>query len=299
MSGWVAGAVVGGSLISGVMSSNASQNAASTQAAASDAAAAMQLQASREATAAQLQATRESIAAQQGAFNRQVELQAPFREAGLKGQNRLMDLLGISGDTKAAGYGSMATPYTTEDMYKDPGYAFRLNEGIKALDRSAAARGGLLSGAQLKAVNRYGQEYAANEYANAFNRQQLERASILNPLQSVAGQAQTSANTLTNAAGNLGAGEAAALMAGGNAMAANTIGAGNAGAAGLIGAGNARASGYIGSANAFNSALQGATGGFINYQQQQQQNALLNRYLGGGGGASIPPVTHRSSYWGG
>jgi hypothetical protein len=261
MTFWVAGAIVGSAVIGGISSSNAANSAAGAQVAASDA-----------ASQAQLQSTRESIAAQEKAFNRQLELQEPFRQAGLKGQNRLMDLLGVSDNTKAQGYGSLSTPFNAQSMYNDPGYAFRLNEGIKALDRSAAARGGLLSGAQLKAVNRYGQEYAANEYGNAFNRQQLERASILNPLQSLSGQAQTSANTMSQAAGNLGAGESAALLAGGNAVAANTIGAGN-----------ARASGYIGSANAFNSALQGATGGYIGYQQQQQQNALMNRYLGGGG----------------
>jgi len=274
MTFWVAGAIVGSAVIGGISSSNAASSAAGAQVAASDA-----------ASQAQLQSTRESIAAQEKAFNRQLELQEPFRQAGLKGQNRLMDLLGVSGNTKAEGYGSLSTPFTAESMYKDPGYAFRLNEGIKALDRSAAARGGLLSGAQLKAVNRYGQEYAANEYGNAFNRQQLERASLLNPLQSLSGQAQTSANTMSQAAGNLGAGESAALLAGGNAVAANTIGAGN-----------ARASGYIGSANAFNSALQGATGGYVGYQQQQQQNALLRNYLGGGGGNFYAPTAASYTY---
>lgn len=261
MSGWVAGAVVVGSVVQGSMASSAAKSAANTQAAAAG-----------QASDAQLQATRESIAAQEKAFERQTELQAPFREAGLKGQNRLMDLLGVSDNTKAQGYGSMSTPFSAQSMYNDPGYAFRLNEGIKALDRSAAARGGLLSGAQLKAVNRYGQEYAANEYGNAFNRQQLERASILNPLQSLSGQAQTSANTMSQAAGNLGAGESAALMAGGNAA-----------AAGLIGAGNARASGYVGSANAWGNTIGNLTNAYVGYTNNQQQNALLNRYLGGGG----------------
>jgi hypothetical protein len=244
------------------MSSSAAGKAADAQVAASD-----------TASAAQLQGTRESIAAQEKAFERQTALQEPFRQAGLKGQNRLMDLLGVSDNTKAQGYGSMSTPFSAQSMYNDPGYAFRLNEGIKALDRSAAARGGLLSGAQLKAVNRYGQEYAANEYGNAFNRQQLERASILNPLQSLAGQAQTSANTMSQAAGNLGAGQSAALMAGGNAIANNAIGAGN-----------ARASGYVGSANAWGNTVGNITNAYVGYQQNQQQNALLNRYLGGGGG---------------
>jgi hypothetical protein len=273
MSGWVAGAVVVGSVIQGSMSSNAAENAANTQAAASS-----------DASAAQLQATRESIAAQEKAFERQVALQEPFREAGMKGQNRLMDLLGLSSNVNAPGYGSMAKEFTGQDMYKDPGYAFRLNEGIKALDRSAAARGGLLSGNQLRGVTQFGQDYATSEYQNAFNRYQAERAARLNPLQSLAGQAQSTANTLTNAAGNLGAGESGALMAGGNAA-----------AAGLIGAGNARASGYVGSANAWGNTIGNLTNAYVGYQKNQQQNALLDRYLGGYGNTPVNNST--SGYW--
>ena len=261
MSGWVAGAVVVGSVVQGSMASSAAKSAANTQAAAAG-----------QASDAQLQATRESIAAQEKAFERQVALQEPFREAGMKGQNQLMDLLGLSSNVNAPGYGSLAKPFTGQDMYKDPGYAFRLNEGIKALDRSAAARGGLLGGNQLRGVTQFGQDYATNEYQNAFNRYQAERSARLNPLQSLAGQAQSTANTLTNAAGNLGAGESGALMAGGNAA-----------AAGLIGAGNARASGYVGSANAWGNTIGNLTNAYVGYQQNQQQNALLNRYLGGGG----------------
>lgn len=264
---WVAVAVGGATLVSGVLGANAAQSAAGTQAAASS-----------EAAQAQLQASRESIAAQKEAFNKQLELQAPFREAGLKGQNQLMDLLGLSGNTGAKDYGTLARSFNPQDMYKDPGYNFRLNEGIKALDRSAAARGGLLSGNQLRGVTQFGQDYATNEYQNAFNRYQAERAARLNPLQSLAGQAQTSANTLSNAAGNLGSGEAAALMAGGNA-AAN----------GLIGAGNARASGYMGTANA----ISGAIGQGVNYYTGQQaianQQNQFNQLMGLYGGRSAMP----------
>jgi hypothetical protein len=274
--GWVAaGAVLG----SAVIGANAAGNAADTQAAAAG-----------DAAAAQLQGTRESIAAQERAFNRQVALQEPFREAGMKGQNELMRLLGLSGDVNAKDYGTLSKQFTGQDMYKDPGYAFRLNEGIKALDRSAAARGGLLSGNQLRGVTQFGQDYATNEYQNAFNRYQAERAARLNPLQSLAGQAQSTANTLTNAAGNLGSSEAAALMAGGNAA-----------AAGLIGAGNARASGYMGTANA----ITGAIGQGVNYytgqQALQNQQNQFNQLMGLYGGASAPPATYGSSsgsYWG-
>jgi hypothetical protein len=56
------------------------------------------------------------------------------------------------------------------DQNTDPGYGFRFAEGMKGLERSAAARGGLLSGATLKGITRYGQDMGSQEYQNAFNR---------------------------------------------------------------------------------------------------------------------------------
>jgi hypothetical protein len=106
-------------------------------------------------------------------FNRQVELQEPFRQAGV---NALPELV------EASRY----TPFTWSSSSKTPATQFRMREGLKALDRTAAARGGLLSGAQLRGVTRYGQELGSQEYTNAFNRYQAERAARIhcNPLQS-------------------------------------------------------------------------------------------------------------------
>jgi hypothetical protein len=56
------------------------------------------------------------------------------------------------------------------DYQADPGYAFRLAEGQKALDRQAAARGGLMSGGALKAAARYGQDMGSQEFGNAYSR---------------------------------------------------------------------------------------------------------------------------------
>lgn len=56
------------------------------------------------------------------------------------------------------------------DYQADPGYAFRLAEGQKALDRQAAARGGLISGGALKAAQRYGQDMGSQEFGNAYQR---------------------------------------------------------------------------------------------------------------------------------
>jgi hypothetical protein len=78
-------------------------------------------QAASQAADAQVQGSERAAEVQREMFNKQVELQAPFREAGLTGQNRLMDLLGLSGRPGAQGYGSAAKPFGEADMYKDPG----------------------------------------------------------------------------------------------------------------------------------------------------------------------------------
>ena len=194
---------------------------------------AMGMSASSKAANAQIKASEKAAAEQKAMFDEQVRLQAPFREAGLTAQNKLMQYLGLSGAPGEAGYGKYAGDFSMQDFTTDPGYAFRLAEGNKALDRTAAARGGLLSGGAMKAAQRYGQEMGSQEYMNAFNRYQTNRANQLQPLQSLMGAGQTGANTLTQAAGQLGS------DLGQNAL----------------GIGNARASGYIGGANALTGAI--------------------------------------------
>lgn len=233
-------AIIGSAIVGGVASNKASK---------------AQTQAANTAATATRDTTQASIDAQERMFNRQVELQEPFRETGLAAQNRLADLLGISGRTGEPGYGYGLQPFTMAQYQADPGYGFRMREGLKALDRTAAARGGLLGGNQLRGAMQYGQDLASQEYQNAFNRFQTERSNILNPLQSLGGVGQTSANALTSAAGNLGAGMAGAYGNLGSALSANALNAGN-----------ARASGYVGMANA----ATGGLGQYLNYQQNQQ-----------------------------
>jgi len=216
--------------------------------------------ASNRAATAQRNAARDAAAAQEQAYARQEELQEPFRQAGLTAQNRYMTLLGLQLpegaenvpglkiDTSSPDYGKYARDFSMADYTADPGYGFRMSEGMKALERSAAARGGLLSGATLKGVQRFGQDLASQEYQNAFNRYQVNRANQLNPLQSLYGGGQTSANVLSNAAGQTGQGLAGSALAGGQA----------------------RASGYMNMANALN---QGLSTGANLYMQGQ--------YLGG------------------
>ena len=124
------------SLIGGGMSASAAKSAARTSAESAD-----------KATALQRQMYEESVARQQ-----------PFLQGGTEDYNRLRSLM--SGGPGAA----------QQFLQMDPGYGFRLGEGLKAMERGAAARGGLMSGAALKAGQRYGQDLASQEYGAAYNR---------------------------------------------------------------------------------------------------------------------------------
>lgn len=112
-------------------------------------------------------------------------------------------------------------------FYTSPGYQFRLGEGVKALDTTAAARGRLLSGSQTKAVQQYGEGLAASEYSDYWNR-----------LAGLAGAGQASASGTASQAGATGANVGSTILQGG------------------INAGNARASGY----NALGQGIAGGIG---------------------------------------
>lgn len=130
--------------------------------------------------------------------------------------------------TNDPSFGKYARDFSMSDFEEDPGYAFRISEGLKALDRQAMARGGLASGGALKATVKYGQDMASQEYTNAFNRYQINRQNQLAPLQSLMGAGQTAATTMTNAAGDNAEQLGSAAMNEANARASGYIGAADA-----------------------------------------------------------------------
>ncbi len=230
MSG-VATAVVVGTVAGGYLASQGAKSAASTQAAAAD----------------------RATAAQQQALSEQMALQQPFTEAGTTAVNQL------SAMTQPGGAATKEFAYSPFSYQADPGYAFRLKEGMNAMNATAAARGGLISGNALKAGQIYGQEMGSQEYSNAFNRYlqnyanaqntfQLNRNNLLDPLKFLTNIGQAGAS---NQAANVGSF--------GNSQAANTIGAAN-----------ATAAGQVGSANAINTAIGQGIGAY-------QMNQLINR----------------------
>jgi hypothetical protein len=217
----------------------------------------------RDAARTQADAANRAADLQKQMFDKQVELQDPYRQAGLTGQNRLMELLGLGGNAGAAGYGRYAKDFSMQDYQQDPGYQFRLSEGLKQLGHAAGARGGLISGQTMKGMQDYAQGSASNEYQNAFNRYQTNRSNQLQPLGNLMSSGQAAASNQAGQAGQYG------------------VNAGN-----LMGqAGQAMAAGQLGSANTMGNAL--ASMGSM-YQQQQQQNqnqANFNSLFGNRGGA--------------
>lgn len=153
-------------------------------------------------------------------FQQQRADQEPWRQAGMGALSQL-------------GNADFQRDFQASDFTKDPGYDFRMQEGAKALERSAAARGSLQSGGTLKALSRYGQDFASNEYNNAYNRFNADRDRRFNRLSSLAGVGQT-ANSQVAAAGQNYANQAGQNM---------------------MGAANAQGAAGIASANAWGGAL--------------------------------------------
>ena len=201
--------------------------------------------ASRSASKTQASAAQQAADVQKSQFEQTREDQAPYRTAGY---NALAEMQRTAGNVPGA------FKFGAGDYQADPGYAFRLSEGHKALDRQAAARGGLISGGALRAAQRYGQEMGSQEFGNAYNRaltgyntDVARENQLYNRQAALAGIGQTS----TNLVGQAGQNYATNV---GNLMTS---------------AGAANAAGQVGMANA----LTGGLGTYLNYSQG---NALLN-----------------------
>lgn len=182
---WVAAAVAGGSVLSYVGGQNAER--------------------------AQRDATRSANEMQRYMYDQTRADNEPWRQAGQRA------LLQMDSDP------SLMRNFSEADFVKDPGYDFRMKQGQMGVQSSAAARGGLNSGATMKALQRYGQDYASNEYNNAYNRFNADRDQKWNKLSGLAGIGQNAQNQVGNAGQNYSNQFSQNQMAMGNAQAANAI----------------------------------------------------------------------------
>jgi hypothetical protein len=200
---WIAGSIIGSALIGGYSANKAAQT--------------------------QADAAGQSAAMQQQMFNTQNQQQAPYRE---QGYSALSDIAGMK-------------PYLTQQFGPeqfqqgmDPGYAFRLQQGQRALQSQQNQAGGLIGGNALAAMQDYTQGQASQEYGSAFNRFQTQRGNIYNTLASIAGLGQTSLGQSGQLAAQTAQGVGSAIAGQGQALAGGQIGVGNALASGFNTYGN-------------------------------------------------------------
>jgi hypothetical protein len=122
--------------------------------------------------------------------------QQPYAQAGGRGLSELMDAMGLNGAEAAAG--------ALSRFQTGPGYSFAMDQGVNALDRSAASRGGLYSGGAARELTQFGQGLANQEWNTR-----------LSQLAGLAGTGQQAAGALSNLA--VGRGSTAGNYAGASA----------------------------------------------------------------------------------
>lgn len=183
-----------------------------------------------KAANAQKDAAAQSVAEQRRQYDQTRADQAPWRDVGTGALGKLSSLYGINQQAPT-------TPEAQSALYDGfratPGYGFQMEEGTKAVQRSAAARGLLGSGAAVKGVARYASGLADQTYGQ-----------YVNQLNSLAGLGQTA----TQATGQAGQ------------NAANNI------SSAYTNAGNARASSYANTGSAINGTLNNLSSVYA-YQQ--------------------------------
>lgn len=262
----VAAAVVAGSVGGALISSSASKSAANTQASAANNAAELQN--------AQWQQTQASM--------------KPYLQLGSSAMSPLLKAMGYDTTPNTDGGYSFNgidpsnplqqtfTAPTQAQAEQAPGYQFTLQQGLKATENSAAARGLGTSGAALKGASTYATGLADSTYndvyqraLNTFNTNYKTASDNVNRLTGLVGSGQ-------NAAGGMGA-----LGAQTTANIGNT----------LTSSANAQAAGTIGSANALTSALGSMGNNAMVYglmQNNAAKTAAANPYAGGDIPANVP-----------
>jgi hypothetical protein len=238
--GIAAGVGVAGSIGSAAIGANAAENAAGTQASATDRAAQLQYEEQQQALAFQKQQ-----------WQTQQKNEAPFLKAGTQGINSLAQLLNTSGEGLLTPWTEQFQAPTLQQAEQYPGYQFQEQQGARAIEQNAAATGTLASPQTTAALEQYNQGLAQGDYSNVYNQAmqqyqqaynifQQNQANQYNRLSNLAGGGQVAAGQLGNE-GSAASSQVANIALTGGAQQGQDI----------QNAAAARASGYIGAANAF------------------------------------------------
>ena len=297
-------AAIAAPVIGGLFGSSSASRAAATQAAAA-----------REQAAAQLQASREAMALQREMFGQGLAVQAPYLRSSQTAMAALLGGLGlgdiynqpqqqvIGGPAPMNTYGASPEQmraaagefsgrfrqrFAPSDIYEDPSYKFRVEQGLRALQARGAATGMLQTGQGLRDITDYGQRLAAEEYQAGFNRFQTEQQREYERLAALAGIGPGVATNVQQAGTQLG-GQLGSTLTGGQTAASNLLTSGAA----------AQAGGIIGGANAISQGLGGGAQNWMTLQALQRPVFGYSPYQYGpyaGMGSAVDPMTGRIAY---
>ncbi len=181
--------------------------------------------------AAQIQANSADRATQMqwDMYNQQREDSQPWMDAGRAGLGTLREMtLG----------GEFSKPLSVGDVQNEPGYQFGMQQGLTGIARQLSKMQGRNGGATLKALTRFGTDYGATKYNDAWNRANADRGFRYNALANLSGTGQQAVNQITSTGMNAANNAGNLTTSGGAARAAGLVGSANAIGNGITGAGN-------------------------------------------------------------
>lgn len=234
------GAIIGGvsSLVGDVIGGSAASKAAAAQ-----------QQAANEARTLEQNNANQALGLEKAAQGQSQQNLSPYVQSGQQALGNIQNL------------GSFSAP-TAQQAAETPGYQFQLQQGLKALQNSAAARGGLLSGGTSKAINDYAQGQAASNYGNTYNRALQTYQTNFGNQYALAGQGLQAGSNLSQ----LGQSNA-------NAQGGILQNSAQEQAQAIQNAGAARASGYAAQGNIYGNAVSGLGNAVGNQIQLSRLNA--------------------------
>jgi len=214
---------------------------------------------SKRAADAQIQAAQQGINEQRRQYDLTRADNAPFRDTGVFANARLRQLLGLDKDYTGSDSGSLTRQFNQSDLEGDAvyqnGLEFGRNQGTEAINSRALAGGGYDSGATLKALTQFGNDYGNTKANESYNRYNNDQSNVYNKLAGVSGAGQQATNSVSAAGQNM----------------ANNI------SNSYADQGNSRAAGIVAGANAWNNAIGGASSAFTNYQDNQFFKGLMRQ----------------------
>ena len=222
----------------------------------------------QSAAGQQASASEAATAAQQQMFNTQVANESPYMAGGAGALSQLNYLEGIgtpgtaasgtgagstpgtAASSNAGAYGSLNAPFTIDTFHQySPAYQFQLQQGQNGVLNADSSGQGALSGAALKDLTSFNQNYANTAFNNAFNQYQTQQTNTYSRLAGIANLGESAASNQATGGSNYAQGIGQSITNTGSALAGGTVGAANALGGAISNAGVYAAYGAGGSGN--------------------------------------------------